>query len=133
MSRENVEVARQVLAAVGRRDLARLLELTDPEIVWRSFFAALSEGGEYCGHDGMRQYVADLDEAFETLLPEVGDLLGVGETVLGVGAIHYRGKGSGIETDSLAGWMFRFRHAKLVYFRAFRDPEKALEAVGLRE
>jgi ketosteroid isomerase-like protein len=29
--------------------------------------------------------------------------------------------------------MLRFRDGKLVSFRAFRDPEQALEAVGLRE
>jgi hypothetical protein len=36
MSEENVERARQVLDAVGRRNLARLVGLTDKEVEWRS-------------------------------------------------------------------------------------------------
>jgi ketosteroid isomerase-like protein len=131
MSRQNVEAVRQVLAAISQRDLSRLLELTDPEIEWRSFFAAVTETGEYHGHDGMREYVRDLNEAFEWLRPEIGDLLDAGDLVVGIGRIYFRGKGSGIETDSPAGWVFRFRDGRLLRFRAFRDPEQALEAVGL--
>jgi ketosteroid isomerase-like protein len=133
MSQENVEAARQVLAAVSRRDLSTLLDLSDPEIEWRSFFAALSETGEYHGHAGMREYMSDLNEAFEWLRPEVGDLLDAGDLVVGVGRIYYRGRGSGVETDSPAGWVFRFRDGKLRRFRAFRDPDQALEDVGLRD
>jgi ketosteroid isomerase-like protein len=134
MSRENVEAAREIIAAISCRDLSRLLELTDPEIEWRSFFAALSsEAGEYRGHEGMRRYIGDLNEVFEWLRPEVGDLLDAGDLVVGHGRIYYRGKGSGVETDSPAGWVFRFRDSKLLRFRAFRDPEQALEAVGLSD
>ncbi len=53
--------------------------------------------------------MSDLNEAFEWLRPEVGDLLDAGDLVVGVGRIYYRGKGSGVE----------------------RDPGYALEAVGL--
>jgi ketosteroid isomerase-like protein len=130
MSRENVEAAHEVLSAVERRDRSRLVELTDPEIEWRSFFADLSE---YHGHDGLIQYLRDLDEAFEWLRPEVGDMLDVGDLVVGVGRIHYRGKESGAEADMPAGWLFRFSGGRLRGFRAFSDPEQALEDVGLRE
>jgi ketosteroid isomerase-like protein len=75
MSRENVEAAREVLSAVARRERSRLIELTDPEIEWHSFFADLNE---YHGH------------------------------------------------------VFRFSGGRLRRFRAFSDPEQALEAVGLR-
>ncbi len=61
------------------------------------------------------------------------DGLGVGDVALLVGRIHYRGKDSGAETETPAGWMLRFRRGKIVCFRAFRDPEHALETVGLRE
>jgi ketosteroid isomerase-like protein len=132
MSRENVELARQLLDAVARRDLSRLIALTDPDVEWRSFFA-LGEGGVYRGHDRMRQYVHDLSEAFEHLRPEPTDLLDAGDIVVGVGRIHYRGRESGVETESPAGWMFKFRGGKVVCFRAFREPEQALETVGLSE
>ena len=129
MSRENVEAARRVLAAVGERDLADLLDLTDPQIEWHSFFA-IGEG-VYRGHDAMPHYMRDLDEAFEWLRPEASDLLDVGDLIVGVGRIHYRGKDSGVEADSPTGWVFRFSGGRLQYFRAFREPERALEAVGM--
>ena len=55
------------------------------------------------------------------------------DVTLLVGRIHYRGKTSGVENETPVGWMLRFRDGKLASFRAFRDPEQALEAVGLRE
>jgi ketosteroid isomerase-like protein len=133
MSQENVEAVHRVLTAVSERDVPCLIGLTDPDIEWRSFFAALSEGGEYRGHDGMRQYVADLREAFETLRVDVSSLLDVGETIVGIGRLYYKGQGSGVEADSAAGWVFRFRGGKVLYFHAFRDPEKVFGAVGLAE
>jgi hypothetical protein len=35
--------------------------------------------------------------------------------------------------DTLGGWMLKFRDAKVLHFRAFREPAEALEAVGLSE
>lgn len=133
MSPENVELARQLLDAVAQRDLSRLLAFTDPEVEWHSFFAQLGEKGVYRGHDAMRQYVRDLNDAWEIVRPDVDDGLAVGDVVLLVGRVHYRGKTSGVETDSAAGWLFRFRDGKVFYFRAFREPDQALGAVGLRE
>jgi len=37
------------------------------------------------------------------------------------------------ETASPAGWMLRFRDGKVLRFRAFRAPERALEAVRAPE
>jgi ketosteroid isomerase-like protein len=132
MSQENVELAGEVLDALNRSDVARLDALTDPEIEWHSFFAELGEGGVYRGHDGTRRYLSDLSE-WETVRIDLDDGLGVGEVAVLVGRIHYRGSGSGVESESPAGWMFRFRQGQVVCFRAFREPEKALAAIGLRK
>ena len=108
MSRENVASAIRIMTAIERRDLDLVLDLVHPQVRWQSFFAALSESGEYTGHDGMRQYMTDLHDAFEYLHPEVGDMLDAGDVVVGLGKIHYRGRGSGVETESAAGWVFTF-------------------------
>ena len=133
MSQENVELAREVMDALSRGDHARLVALADPEVEWRSFFAELGEGGVYRGLEGMRRYVDDLADAWEIVRADVDDEVGVGDVVLLVGRIHYRGKGSGAEDETPAGWMLKFRQGKVVRFRAFRDPEQALEAAGLSE
>ena len=133
MSQENVEIVRAAIDAVARQDLTRLIELADPEVEWHSFLAQLGEGGVYRGHDGLRQYVEDLRDAWEFLRTDVDDFLAVGAVVVVVGRLRYRGKGSGVETESAAGYVTRFRDGRLVYMRAFRDPEEALMALGLPE
>jgi uncharacterized protein len=130
---ENVETVRQLAAAVSRRDLPQVLELTDPQVEWRPFIAALAESGQYRGHDGIRQCLSDLDEAFETFRTKIDDLLGVGDLVVGVGRIRHRGKGSGVETEAAVGWVIKVRDRRVLRVRAFREPDKALDEVGLGE
>jgi ketosteroid isomerase-like protein len=132
MPQEVVELAREVLATLGTRDPSRLIALSDPEVEWHSFFA-LSEGGVYRGHDGTRRYMSDLSDAWEIGRAEVDDALGIADVAVLVGRIHYRGKGSGVESTSPAGWMLKFRNGKVLRFRAFREPAQVLEAVGLSE
>jgi ketosteroid isomerase-like protein len=129
---EKLELARQFLEAVEQRDLSRLLALTDPELEWRSFFALGEEGGVYSGHGALEQYVRDLSDAWEVVRPEPKGGVECGNVAVLVGHVHYRGKASGVETESPAGWMFKFRDGKVLRCRAFGDPEQALEAVGLQ-
>jgi ketosteroid isomerase-like protein len=131
MARENLEVVRRLLDAIGPRDLDSLTELTDPEVEWHSFFAELGEGGEYHGHAGLRQYFADLAESWDVLRVHLDGLLDAGSVVIGVGRIQYKGRESGAESEMAAGWMFKFRDGRVLVFRAFRDPEQTLAAVGL--
>jgi ketosteroid isomerase-like protein len=126
-------VARQLVDAVASQDLARLIELTDPKVEWNSFFAQLQQGGVYRGHDGIRQYAEDLRETFELLRTDIIDTLCIGAVVLMVGRLRYRGKGGGVESESLVGYLLQVRRGRAVLMRAFREPEEALEAVGLRE
>jgi hypothetical protein len=134
MSEGNLELARQIMDGLSRRDLSRLIALSDPDVEWFSLFASLGEkGGVYRGHDGTRNYMSDLSDAWEIMRADVDDGLEVGNLAVLVGRIHYRGRGSGVETESPAGWVLKFRQGNLIRFRAFREPEQALEAVGLGE
>jgi ketosteroid isomerase-like protein len=131
MSQENIELARQVFEAVAQRDSSRLIELTEPEVEWRSFFAVGEEGGVYRGHTGIQRYVKDLDDAWELIHPDIEQGIGLGSVVLLVGQVQYRGRGSGVETAEPAGWVLKFRAGRVLSFRAFHEPEQALEAAGL--
>ena len=132
MSRENVELARQVMDAISRRDVSALVAFAHPEVEWYSLFA-IGEGGVYRGHDGTRRYMSDLDDAWEIGRADIDDAVGVGDVVVLVGRIRGRGKSSGADAEQPVGWMLRFRDGKVLRFRAFREPEQALEAVGLSE
>jgi ketosteroid isomerase-like protein len=130
MSQENVERAKRVLAVIADFDFPGLIALTDPEVEWSSFFA-LGEEGVYRGHDARRRYATDVEDAWEVLRPEVDGGLEIADVALLIGRLRYRGKGSGVETEAQAGWMFKFRDGRVLIFRAFREPEKVFEAVGL--
>ncbi len=130
MSQENVALALETVDAVARMDVGRLIELTDPEVEWHSFLAQLGEGGVYRGHDGMREYASDLSDAWDVFSAEIHDSLAVGDVVVLVGQLRYRGKGSGVDTESPAAHVLRFRGGRIVHMRSLRDPESALAAVG---
>jgi ketosteroid isomerase-like protein len=133
MSQENVEIVQQLVDAIAEQDLSRLLELTDPDVTWQSFFAALREGATYRGHEGIRQYVSDIADTFDLVKVQIDDTLTVGDMVVVVGRLRYRGKGSGVESDAAAGYLLQIRDGRIVLVRAFRDPGDALRNLGLPE
>ena len=118
-------------AAIATKDLDALVAISDPEIELRSFFA-MAAGGGYHGYEGLREYVRDLDEAWESLVPEIDDTLVVGDVVLAVGRLHYRGRGSGIDTEATSMWVFGFR-GQLLSVHSFSDPERTLLSLGVRD
>jgi ketosteroid isomerase-like protein len=127
------DTARRVMELLGQGRLDDLIPMSHPEVEWHSFFAELGEGGVYRGLEGMRHYIRDLREAWELVRADVDDTVEVGDVAVLVGRIHFQGKGSGLEMEMPAGWMLKFRDGKVVLFRAFREPEAALEAVGVTE
>jgi ketosteroid isomerase-like protein len=133
MSRENAEVMRRMAAAVGQRDVATFLEVCDPGVEWRTSLSVISEGGAYHGHEGVRRYVSDLEDAFETFDVTLDDVLALGDVALAVGRVRYCGKASGVAQTERFGWVARFERGRVIYLRAFREPEQAIAAVGLQE
>ena len=127
-----MKLAHEVIDAVKTQDVSRLVELTDPEVEWYSL-VALGRSKGYRGHDGIHRYIEDIADAFEFIYAEVDDAISAGDLVLLVGHFHYRGRTSGVDTKSPAGLVVRLRDGRVVYMRAFRDPEQALAVVGLSE
>ena len=57
-------------------------------------------GGPYRGHDGFRQWLRDIDEQFEEWELTVDEWRPLEDgRLLGLGSIHARGRGSGVELD----------------------------------
>lgn len=128
MSEQNVETARVGFEAWADRDLDRLIELSDPECELR---APIALGRVYRGHSGIKAYMADFYDAWETVGWDFDELETVGAVVLFVGRLRLLGRTSGIAVDSPMSWLFELRDGKIVRFEAFRDPEQAREAAGL--
>jgi uncharacterized protein len=133
MSQENVEVARKILDAVNRRDAEAMLPYADPEIDLQSPIIGGVEGNTYHGHQGVRDWIAETDAAFEELRFEPEEFRDLGDDVLIIGRLHARGRESGVEIDSPSAWLGTFRDGKGVRGRGFLSIQEALEAASLEK
>ena len=135
MSQENVDAVRRFVDAYNRRDIEAMLEELDPEVEWHPAILALVEGEAtvYRGHEGMRQWVRDLDEVFDEIDVQYSEIRDRGDQVVWVGQIRMRGRGSGAWTESPIASVSDIRNGKSTRVRTYLDPEEALKAAGLSE
>jgi ketosteroid isomerase-like protein len=70
MSQENVEIVRRVLEAFNDRAVEGAIGLSHPDCEWHPFRAQL-EGMVYRGHEGLRQFVRDMEEDWEAFRIEL--------------------------------------------------------------
>ena len=136
MSRENVEVVREIYAAVARRDSATPFRFYADDIVWDATHGLLTGLGNkpvYHGHEGVREFWRDALSAFGEVDLEVEELIDAGDRVLAVIREREVGRASGVpvEASHLAVWTLA--DGKVTRMQIFDDRAKALEAAGLRE
>jgi ketosteroid isomerase-like protein len=131
--RSAADVLKLVLEAVNRRDSEALVDLLCPDVEFFPILAAL-EGPVYSGLPGVRRWLRSLEldwEVFETRLDHVYDL---GDSALGLGGWHARGRTSGVELDSqLGAWHARVRDGRVVWWRTYTDRADAYRALGRME
>ena len=88
----------------------------------------------YHGHDGMRRYIAEIDDQFEDWRLSIDEFRDAPEgRLLALGALHLRGRGSGVEFDQPVAWLLTFAGNQVTEVRAIADRAQALEAAGLSE
>ena len=136
MSRENVEVVRQVYEAVARRDAKAVLALYDPDVeidVSRLPESRLTGVGHLRGHEGLRQSSREWGEAWGDAQDRCEELIDAGEHVVSVVTRRGRGLASGAEVETRRGGVWTVRDGKVIRTVWFPSAEEALEAVGLRE
>ena len=111
------------------------LELISPDIEAHQAPELMGTAGTFHGHAGMRAMWAELHEAWGTIefepleIHEFGDRDGV----VVVARARNVGLGSGILTDSDVAHVYRMdRVGYVIRLDTYWDPERALEAVGLR-
>jgi len=133
MSQENVEVVRRVHDAAGRRDVATVLALYDPDVELDVSRVEIVGQDTYRGHDGLRRFFREWHEAWESIDYSFEELIDAGDQVISVVTRRARGRASGadVEWPLALVWTLRAgRVTRLVWFPARED---AFEAVGLPE
>jgi len=129
MARENVEIVRAAFDAWNRGDLDAWVEAFDEETEFYPLRAQL-EGRPYRGHDGIRRFIAEIEEDWQEVRFEIDELRELEDRNVGSGRLKARGRASGVELDVPLGWFGRLRNEKIVFARFYSDPAEALRAAG---
>jgi ketosteroid isomerase-like protein len=129
MSQEDVEIVRRAFEAFNVRDVDGLLRLCADDCEWVPLRAQL-EGIVYRGHEGVRQFVIDMDEDWEAFRIDPVQFHEGRERIAVIGQVGARGH-SGVDVDSLAGFVFELHQGRIRRITSHSDPDAALEAVGL--
>lgn len=128
MSSSNAELVQRVLGAYLTGDEKTLREMIPPEA---EIYAepGLINAGTYHGFDGFQEWIDQWEEAWDDVNYELLEMIDVGENVVVV-PVHIvgRGAGSGLETDSVFGWMYEFRDGRTARFHVYASVDNALEA-----
>jgi ketosteroid isomerase-like protein len=133
MSEQDVDTARAFTEAFNSHDEEILLACCAPDVEFHSTFAAVG-GTVYRGHDGMRQWHRDLEEAWENeIRSEPEAFFDLGEHVLTYTVLHARGKQSGADVVLPIAAVSRARDGLLVYYKAYIHREDALAELGVSD
>jgi len=135
MAQENVEVFKRAIDAYNRGDIDAFLEELDPEVELHGALQTMfgSEATLYRGHEGIRQWVRDIDEALAEIRLEFPEIRDLGDRIIAIGWLRARGKESGADTESPLGCVIELKNGKATRVQSFLDPKEALQAAGLSE
>ena len=137
MSRENVEVVRQIYEASARGDTATVLTLYDTAVEFDASSSAAAEllrDQVYRGHEGLRRIEREWREAFENVETDCEELIDAGSHVVSISRYRMRGRASGIEvTGPPQAGVWTIREDRVVRVVWFNTRKEALEAAGLSE
>jgi hypothetical protein len=120
-------VLRSFYDSVARGDIDAILDLLDPQVVWRTP-ESLPWGGTFHGHEGFRQFLAKLISEPVEARREVQRYIDAGDRIAVQLRTFGRPKGDTTETDVPEVHVWTVRNGKIVDLEAIFDTETALRA-----
>ena len=133
MSQENVEIVRKSSEALNTGGIeAALPFFAEDVLVYPT--SEWPDADVYRGHDGYRGLYHAWTGNFDDWSWEVHEIRDLGSTVLSLGEMKGRMKGSDVRISEAWGVVSSdFRNGKAGEVRFFRSQQQALKAVGLAE
>jgi ketosteroid isomerase-like protein len=133
VSEQHIELLRRLTEAFNARDIEAFIALCDRDVEFHPVFAEVS-GAIYHGHDGMRSWHRDLEDAWgDGFRVEPEAFFDLGEHTLGFVVLHGRGRQSGAEVALPVAHLIRWRDGLMVCFKAYLHRDDALRDLGLSE
>jgi ketosteroid isomerase-like protein len=116
MSQSNVAAAKRIYESRNRGDIDAVLAECDPDVEWQPHLATLS-GQPIRGRDGVREYMASLQEDWESFRHEP-------ERFFDAGA-------SGVDVDLPVAHVLTFKRGRCSAFVTYSDRAEALRIAGV--
>jgi ketosteroid isomerase-like protein len=126
-TRSPMTVLRSFYDAVARGDVDAILDLLDPQVVWRTP-ESLPWGGTFYGHEGFRQFFAKLISQPVEPRREVQRYIDAGDRIIVQLRTFGRPKGDTTETDVPEVHVWTVRNGRIVDLEAIFDTETAIRA-----
>jgi ketosteroid isomerase-like protein len=125
---KNVQIVKNFLAAVGRRDKQDLLALSAEDIEWIIPGEDWPLAGTHRGHAGLNKLLQKANETLETSFPEPPEFVAQGNRVLVVGVATGKIKATNKPFED--HWVFAItvRNGKLTNIREYIDTQALARA-----
>ena len=129
MSDELVQNVYRAYDAFARRDFDALAALCEPDCMFTSLVME-SEGTEYHGHDGLREYFDSLTDVLPDWRPEVEMVEVHDDRVLVRARIFATPSGGSVPIEQVMWQVIEFRNVRALRWVFFRTEAEAREALG---
>lgn len=107
-------------------------ELNPEEIHPDAVVISAMTGDTFEGVEGVRRWMAEIDEQFDQWLLTIEEMRNVSsDRLLVLGEVHFRGRSSGAEFDQPIGWLIDFDGDRIASLHNFAGHDAAIEAAGL--
>jgi ketosteroid isomerase-like protein len=130
MSQENLEVFGRATDALNRLDVNGFADCCTSAFEWFPVLGGAVEGNSFRGREGIEEYFGELRETWEEFRYVVDEVRDLGDSVLTLGRLEGRGRGSGVQVELPIGSISDYRDGKVWRLRAFGDHRDALRAAG---
>jgi ketosteroid isomerase-like protein len=126
VSEQNIERLRGFTEAYNARDVEAFVSYCHPHVELHSAFAAVG-GAVYHGHDGVRRFFRDMEEAWgKEIRSEPEAYFDLGDHTLAFAVLHGSGRQSGSVVAMPIAHVARWRDGLIVYTKSYGRREDAL-------
>jgi hypothetical protein len=133
MSQQNIKRWREWIRLFNTRDIEALIALCDPVIEFHSVFAAVG-GAVYHGHDGLRKWHRDLEEAWGADISlDIEMYFALGEDTLTFLTYRARGRHSGADVTTPATSVANWGDGLVTCVKVYLHREDALNDLAASE
>ena len=106
-------------------------ELPPEEIHPDAVVYSAMTGNTFRGAEGIKEWMAEIDEQFDDWQLTIDEIRGVSaDRLLVLGAVHFRGRASGVEFDQPMGWLVDFDGDLAIALHNIVGHDAAIEAAG---